>query len=253
MALTFQTPTNEKSFSALIDNAVMATGKPGSLISIVAFANATVRECQTLGLFARDLIEDAVVVDTTNLTGYEVWERDSNTFRSLRTVKYVSADTYPELILPGRKAIGKTYYYYASDNYYTFNGVQPGETIAMAKYYWAKRLAYFARLGVATTQFPGGPYATRPAYFDEDTQLWQYLNSEGDAYELTTGDTAVDEARRLAAINWLISDWYDVILSGTKAKVLNQAGDPRSVAEYSLYKQLQAAMKNTVGLEGEGF
>ena len=253
MAVSFQTPTNEKSFSALIDNAIMATGKPQSLISIVAYANATIRECQTLGLFARDLIEDEVVVPDPLSGTFHTWERDSNTFRSLRTVKYLTADVYPELALPGRKQIDKIYYYYASDNYYVFNGVQPGETIALAKYYWARRLSYFARLGVTSTAFPGGPYSTRPAYYDEDTQLWMYLNSDEDEYLTTLGDPTEEEARRLAAINWLITDWYDVVLSGTKAKIFNQSGDPRAIAEYSLYKQLQTAMKNTVGLEGEGF
>lgn len=253
MASPFQTPSNEKSFSALIDNAVLASGKPQSLISIVGYANATVRECQTLGLFARDLIEDSVVVPTDNSSSYYNWTRDTNLFRSLRTVKYLTADVYPELCLPGRKMIGKIWYYYASDNYYVFNGVAPGETIAMAKYYWQRRLAYFARLGVTTTAFPGGPYEIRPAYYDEDLGIWQYLNVTNDGYVDTTGNAVTDAARQVAATNWLIDDWYDVILAGTKAKIFNSSADPRATPEYSLYKQLQTAMRNTVGLEGEGF
>lgn len=253
MTSPFQTPTNEKSFSALIDNVILASGKPQSLISIVGFANATIRECQALGLFARDMIEDSVVVPSDNTTSYYTWTRDTKTFRSLRTVKYLTAAVYPELILPGKKQDGRTWFYYAADDYFVFNGVAAGETIAFAKYYWAKRLAYYAQLGVTTTAFPGGPYATRPAYYDETLEAWQYLNTDGNAYVSTTGDTAVDTARQLAAMNWLISDWYDVILSGTKAKIFNSSSDPRSAAEYSLYKQLQTSMRNTVGLEGEGF
>lgn len=253
MATLFQTPSNEKSFSALIDNVVMASGKPQSVISIVAYANATIRECQTLGLFARDLIEDTISVPSSNTTNQHIWDRPSNLFRSLRTVKYISDDVYPELILPGRKAIGKTYFFYASDNYYVFNGCKPGETIAIAQYFWARRLDYFARLDTNTASVPGGPYTTRPAYYDSLNDEWLYLNSTEDAYVNTLGDTTEEAARRLAAINWLIEDWYDVIFSGTKAKILAASNDPRAATEYSIYKQLQKSMVNTVGLEGEGF
>lgn len=253
MAAMFKTPSNEKSFSQLIDNAIMATGKPQSLISIVGYANATIRECQTLGLFARDLLELEVVVPDPNNSSFYSWDRDSNLFRSIRTAKYLTADVYPELILPGRKATGKTYYFYAADNYYVFNGVMPGETIGIAAYYWAKRLSYFNQLGVNSSTMPGGPYDIRPAYFDEDSQLWMYLNADEDDYVTTLGDPVEEAARQVAALNWLITDWYDVVLAGTKAKIFASASDPRSSAEFAMYTQLKTAMRNTVGLEGEGF
>lgn len=246
MAQPFQTPSNEKSFSGLIDAAILATGKPMSLINAVQYANMTVRECQSFGLFAQDLVEDVIYPDQDAY----VWTRPSF-FRRARTFKYLTADVYPKLLLPGKVQRNESWYYYAADDYFVFKGVDTGEQIASAVYYWLRPLPYYAQLGVSTSLFPGGPYATRPAYFDTLTDEWMYLNTAEDAYEATEPTDA--DARQALASNWLVKDWNDLILSGTKAKIWNQAGDPRSANEYSLYKQMQTLLRNTSGYESEGF
>jgi hypothetical protein len=250
MVQPFQTPPNEQSFSGLIDAAILATGKPNQLIAAVQFANLVVRECQALGLFARDLIEDGFSVTDGSQT---VSLNRPPLFRSLRTVKYTNANIYPELALPGKKQKNKTHYYYGVDNYFVFAGAPTGETIAYAMYYWQKPLGYYAQLGVNTSIFPGGPYTTRPAYYDLNEGIWKYLNSDEDAYVDTTGDPDEDIARQLLTGNWLTQDWYDLILSGTKTKIWNSAGDPRGNTEYSNYKQLQKTMQFSTAYEGEGF
>lgn len=249
MAQAFQTPINEKSFSSLIDAAVLATGKPGSLISITQYANAVIRECQALGLFAQDMLENTLVVPDNQTTVY-TWTRPAF-FRSLRTVKYAVANVYPKFIKPGRKALDEDFFYYAADQYFVFSGAKAGENINTATYYWSTPLAYYARNGVVTTSFPGGPYATRPAYYDIAAGVWYYWT--GSVYALTTGVTATDTAYRLLTMNWLVDQWWDLILAGTKAMQFNAAGDPRAGAQFSNYKNMQKLLQNTSSDETEGF
>lgn len=251
MALPFQTPVNEQSFSSLIDEAIMATGKPGQIISAVQFANLVIKECQALGLFAQDMLEEILAVPPGQ-TSPMTWTRPPR-FKSLRTVKYSAADVYPPLALPGKKQKNKTQYFYAADNYFVFSGAQAGETIKFATYYWQARLAYYGRLGVNTSLFPGAPYAVRPAYLDQDTGLWMYLNGTSDAYVTTLGDVTEEALRRTQATNWLVSDWRDLILSGTKTKMWNSSGDPRGNIEYGVYSKMQKTLQNTTAYEGEDF
>lgn len=249
MALPFQTPSNEKSFSSLIDEVILATGRPGSLINAVQAANLTVRECQTLGLFARDMDELAYVVDVTPY----VFTRIPNPgpWRILRTAKYVNAGVYPGLAMPGKKQKNLDNYFYAVNNDYVFSGVMVGDTLALAAYWWAKSLTYYARYGTNTAQFPGGPYDIRPAYYDDNLNKWQYWT--GTVYADTTGVPATDALYQLQSTNWLVSDWRDLIISGTKSKVWNSVNDTRGPIEFSAYKASQKLLQVTSGREAEGF
>lgn len=256
--LPFKTPTNQQSFSGLVDAAVMATGKPASLISIVQYANNVVRECQALGLFADDLVEDTLLVPSTQPMGTPFTWIKPMFFRSLRTIKYLPAsglvsDIYPDLILPGKKQKGKTWLYYSASNYFVFKGVGANDTVATATYYWLSPLGYYAVPGVNTSIFPGGPYTNRLAYFDTILGAWQYLQIDGITYGDTTGNPVTDEQYQIASSNWMTQAWYDLILSGTKSKLWTSAGDPRAGAEYSNYKQQQKLLQNTHGYEGEDF
>lgn len=246
MATPFQTPSNEKSFSSLIDEVILATGRPGSLINAVQAANLTIRECQSLGLFARDMEEDGIVVGVTPYT----YARPP-LFRILRTAKYVNAKEYPELAAPGKKQRDLDNYFYAVNNDYVFSGISVGDTLALAYYLWSKSLTYYARNGVNTAQFPGGPYDVRVAYYDEAAGIWYYWT--GSAYATTTGSVITDALYQTLTTNWLVTDWRDLIISGTKAKIYNSANDTRGPVEYSAYKATQKLLMVTVGREGEGF
>lgn len=262
--LPFRTPSNEQSFSSLVDNAVMATGKPQSLISIVQYANNVIRECQALGLFAADLQEEQEVVPVgTDASGSPYTWIVPPLFRSLRTVKYIPGDNYtvglgnqgpvwPDLILPGKAQRNKAWYYYRASNYFAFKGAGDNTTINLAVYSWQPILGYYTIPGLITTSFPGGPYSNRLAYYDTQLMAWQYLLVDN-TYADTTGNPATDEQYQTLSSNWLVSSWYDLILSGTKSKTWTSAGDPRAGAEYSNYKQMQKLLQNTTSYEGEGF
>jgi len=245
--VAFYTPANERSFSSLIDQAIKETGRTSSLRSIISYGNSTIRECQALGLFARDLRE----VEETATANPHIYTKP-RFFRSVRAIRYATCGVYPKARLPGKVQKNQNYYFYAVDDSYVFKGPTVGEIIQMAVYYWARPLIYYGRLGQDTASYEGGPYTTRKAYFDLDEDAWMYLSAAGDSYVTTLGDEDTEAAYRLLAENWVIADWWDLVLEGIKAKIHKQFGDnERASTHYSLYKQQQVDMKKTVGFEAE--
>lgn len=242
----FVTPANERSFSGLCDQVALETGRPGNLLTIISKARMTLRECQTLGLFPRDRVEEQF---TTDATPY-IWTRPSY-FRSVGAAKYMTACVYPKLLLPGKSQTEFDYYFYASDDYYVFVNAMLGETLSLLNYYWVKPLLYFSRLGTDTATYPGGPYALRKAYYDLLLDKWQYLNGTNDAYVDTTGNVDTDTLYRKNSSHWLVEDWYDMIVDGTKAKIFALYSDERAPITYGSYKQSQILIQNTVSIEGE--
>jgi hypothetical protein len=242
----FNTPANERSFSALVDQVIMESGKTEAIRSVASYANLTIKECQALGLFSADLRE----VEEVATANPHIYVK-SRYFRSVRSVRYMSSGVYPKAKLPGRAQESRQYYFYAVDDSYVFRGPIVGETIAMATYLWATPLVYYSHLGQDTNDFPGGPYTDRPAYYDLSELQWMYLNDDGDAYVSTLGDETEELLRRTTAENWLISDWWDLILEGTKAKLFKQGGDERSALSFALYKQSQKTLALTAGFEAE--
>ena len=245
-AKPFQTAQNERSFSGLIDDVVLSSGRAQNLRSIVQYANLTIRECQAFGLFARDRIEEQVMATASP----HIWNRPAY-FRSVGAVRYGNGG-YPRLKLPGRQQINVPEYFYAADDYYVFNGVSAGETISFLNYYWAKPLLYQKALGVNDGAFPGAPYSVRSAYFDILQDKWQYLNADGDGYVDTTGDADTDAARQKNSSHWFLENWYDMIADGTKAKVFARFDDTdKSNRAYAQYKASQNLLRNTQGFESE--
>lgn len=244
--MAYLTPANERSFSGMLDEVILTTGKTAALRSAISCANATIRECQTLGLFYRDLVEDQFIATATPM----FWTRP-RLLRSVRAFKYTTQNKYPMLKLPGRRLLDESIYFYAAQDYYALKGPLLNEPIAYAIYMWLTPLVYYSRLN-DTAVYPGGPYAVRPAYYDLTLLKWQYLNGGGTAYVDTTGVPATDALRQQISMNWLVDDWYDTIMEGTKAKLLKSLNDDRATLAFSLYKQLQTAMRNTVGFEAEG-
>lgn len=247
MVAIFTTPPNERSFSGLVDAVALETGRLPNLLSIIQYANETIRECQTLGLFARDRVEETIVTDAQPFS----WSRPMF-FRSVGAAKYMTQCAWPRLKIPGRQLENEQWYFYAASGYYVFVGVMTGETIAMANYYWQKPLLYSGRLGTDTSKYAGGPYSDRKAYYDLELSKWQYLDADDDEYVDTTGDTVEDELRQANAANWLVLEWYDCILEGTKAKLFGRFDDQtRANTSYATYKYQQKLLQATAGFEAE--
>lgn len=243
----FQTPQNEKSFSGLIDQVLIDTGRPGSLLSAVQYGNATLLECHALGLFYQDLLEDQIPTTAQPM----IWAQDYR-FRQLRTVQYNNTKEYPDMRLPGRAQQHTHYLFYAADDYFVFKGTHLGEMINLAYYRWPASFLYYTRLGATNVaQYPGGPYVTRPAYYDKHAG-WKYLNADGTAYVTTLNDPAAEAIARGLVMNWMLGKHYELIQEGTKNKIFNLFGDPRANGSFSLYKSMQSDLVKTTQYEGMG-
>lgn len=249
----FQTPQNEKSFSGLIDQVLLDTGRTAAMLSAIQYANATIRECHALGLFYSDLIEDQII-----LTGSPfIWTRPFK-FRKLRTAQideYKNFEPdfgYMKMKLPGRQQGCEDRYYYAADDYFVFVGGTSGFHLNTATYYWPKSFQYYSRLGATgVANYPGSGYTTRPAYYDKIAEEWMYLNLVGTAYVNTLGDPTEEEIRRNNAMGWMTRQWYELIQEGTKNKIFNLFGDSRAGPTFSMYKSMQGDLKSSVQFESE--
>lgn len=240
----FLTPDNERSFSALIDRVILETGRIGSLLSVAGWANQVIRECQALGLFRRDRIEDQIVPTGSPYIWYP-----PRYFRTFAQLRFATQDIVPTKLVAGMRTSDCPAYYYAADDYFVFAGYMSGEAINYLAYMWAKPLRYFARDGENTAALGGGPYTTREAFYNTDADTWYYW--DGTQYMSSLGNTVLEALYRQNAMNWLVDEWFELIKEGTKAKVWNSFGDARATAAYASYKAQQTLMRNTVGFEQE--
>lgn len=214
--------TEINTFSAAVDDVVNRSGRPDRKIDIISFVRTSIRECQVnpsgvAKFFRNDLTEDTLISDGSSY----IWTYPRR-FRYLRTVRYNIVDQrgnkiYPKEKLPGKSQLLEDYYYYGGPGYFAFSGVSNGLSIDVAYYSFLKKLAYYE-------------VANRPATFSLETDSWTYLTATSDSEKATA---------ELLVTNWLLTDYYDLIVEGALAKVLKVIGDERSRSSYALYKELQ--------------
>lgn len=211
-------------FSQVVDNVLKRGGRPARGLDAQAYVRASIRECQVLAVFVRDLIEDKFNTDGTDPY---IWTRPT-TLRILKTFKYVARDIYPDYLPPGKIQQGQLHYYYGGPTYYVLNGV--GNTaveIGVAYYTYAPRFVYYAE----TTP------PIRPAFYDIDNSKWQYL--QNGVYVDTLGSDTLNQAAQDLVTNWLLFDWTHLIEEGGLAKLYKNLGDGRSVSSFALFKSFQ--------------
>lgn len=220
-------------FSELVDSVALKSGRPDQALNrnIADCVNSTIRECQTLALFYKDLVEDTIAI-----TGNPVIWTYPTTMWKMRTVKYPDG-SFPKLIQPGPNQIDHERYYYAASDYYVFVGPDITEryvdgVIKCAYYNYLPRLVYFN-----VTQ--------RPAVFDYATETWSYLDPT-----ITNDSSPAAIAARKRVTNWLVTGYQDLITEGALAKLFKTTGDQnRAVTSYSLYKQMQKYLTNSEAFE----
>jgi len=204
-------------FSSAVDDAIKRSGRPEKLNDLIAFVRTSIRECQVRNYFRNDMIEDSLIA-----TGdVFIWNYPQE-FRMLRTVRYPFIDArgdriYPPEILPGKNQKNKTYYYYGGPGYYVFAGVAANSLIDVSYYRNSRKLPYYAP-------------EDRPAQFDLETNSWLYA---------TASDPDSKTIAREQVSNWLLFNYYDLIVEGALSKLFNIIGDPRSRPTYASYKSLQ--------------
>lgn len=209
--------TEINTYSSAVDDVVARSGRPDRRTDIIAFVRTTIRECHVRSYFRNDLTEDSIAA----LQDGYVWEYPQE-FRILRTVRYPLTNRrgeaiYPPEILPGKNQRDKTHFYYGGPGYYVFAGVEALDRIDVAYYSVSKKIPYYAK-------------TERPAIFNLEDNVWTYLTA-------TTPEEKIEARGKVS--NWLLFDYYDLIVEGSMAKVLKVVGDPRAGAAYALYKSYQ--------------
>lgn len=219
-------------FSELIDSCIQRSGRKDRQADIIDYANTTIRECQTLALFHRDLVEETVLA-TAEPT---VWTLP-NTFRQMRVVLYPDG-MYPDYMMPGKQQKYLDRYYYAASGYMVFVGCGTqgattlSQVIKLAYYSYLPRLKYYA-------------VGSRPAVYDDETNAW--------TYNPVTTDPDEQAAARAKVSNWLLTHYNEMIKEGTLAKLFKSIKDQeRSMMSYSLYKSMQEDIKKAEGFESLG-
>lgn len=221
-------------FSALIDQALVLAGrgKPARN-QLTSYARSSMREAQVDVLFERDIVEDQLIATASPF----IWTRPAE-LRVFRTVRY-PGEIYPKYIIPGKRQFDLDKFYYAASTYFVFNGVTTGDKLAIAYYSYFKKLVYFEE-------------AARPARYFADLGKWQYLDGNSNFVD-TLGSLVLDEAAQALVTNWMLFDWFDLILEGILAKQFKVITDPRAPSTFALFKSmlkdlLQAEVVASVGL-----
>ena len=218
--------TETGTFSAVIDDAIARSARPDRRADIIQWARASMREAQVIAFFERDFIEDQI----TAVGDPYIWTRPAY-FRQMRTVRYPEIrdghgnSVYPRFVQPGRALRNFNYFYYAGTDYFTFAGQSRGlpntttsTFIDLGYYSYFPRLAYYK-------------VADRPARYSLEDEAWWYKDE--------TLDDAGKEAARNRVSNWMLFDWYELVMEGTLAKVFKTFGDSRAVSSFALFKSYQ--------------
>lgn len=208
-------------FSALVDEVVTLTGRINMRDRITQYARQTIRECQCAQAIkpADDLIEDTLV---TNATPY-IWPKPQY-FREFDAIEYPSLFDSRGLVFkprqrqPGQSHDDTDYFYYISGDSVIFSDLDVGTTINIAYYIWSRSFVYTLA------------EADREARFDLATNAWIYKTAATPEAQL---------AARESVSNWLLFNWFDMLLEGTCAKIWKALNDQRSVSSFALYKSLQ--------------
>lgn len=218
-------PTEIKTFSSAVDDAISRAGRPDRKLDIISHIRLTMRECQVLAYFESDRIEDTIVANADPYV-YSTPQR----FRIMEAVQYPGIideqgnPIYADPVSPGRKQREHKYFYYISGASHVFAG--HGANASLNASINLSYFSYFAPL----------PYyddADRPAKFILEDDAWSYLTA-------TTDDEK--EAAQALVTNWLLTRHYDTVIEGTLAKLYKMNDDARAGSTFGLYKLLQTTL-----------
>lgn len=233
-------------FSQLVDTVAASVGRPDKINDIALFVNQTIREAhadnkgRTL-LYARNLNEDQLVATVD--TGFS-WDT-VDFFQHLRAVRYddvgdgCGKSVWPVLRQPGRVQGRVDHFYYRAGPSYFFVGYgATSSKISIAYYVYPRLLHYYSSVN-------------RPATYDIRTSTWTY-------FDLTAAnppdlDYTIIENQPIAEAlvsNWLIFNWYTVMIEGGKAKVFKTVGDEvRSRTHFAQFQQFKQQLVTNEGAE----
>lgn len=199
-------------FSEAVDVAVARSHRTVQLSQIADFVNQTIRQLQAPNLYEKNLEEDQITATATPF----IWTKPKRLQR-LRTARY-SNGVYPKFILPGIPQRDESDLFYSASTYFAFKNVDINSDIDIAYYQFQLRLQYFA-------------VVDRPAVFNFFDETWAY-------------DTASTDEQKAAAealvSNWILENWYDLVIEGAMAKIYKlNANTERAATHFSAFERMR--------------
>ncbi len=220
--MTTTTETETGTFSALIDEAKLRSGRADRAADLIAYARSSMRECTVLARFQQNLIEGTFTVGSTIP---HIFKRPVN-MRQWQAIQYPYFDSHGQPVFVEEKrpskfqTQGTDYWFYLTGDSYVFNGLAVGDLVKYAYHSYLTKLTYYSVI------------ADRPARYIIESETWEY-------HADYIGNTELNDTGEAKVSNWLLFYWYDLILEGTLAKLYKTVGDTRQSASYALYKQQQ--------------
>lgn len=208
-----------RTFSEIIDIAILTTSATNDLHYAVVAANGVVKEVAKKRLSDWDLVEERVRGSS--------WEVPNN-FLTMRAVDY---DSFPAV--PKRKPglIQKTdhRYWYRTGATVCFSGI--GDDCANIAYYTSPRHMMYREQSNRLIRSVDEDHIYEIRTTSEDDDLWEpYDENDPDHKSIW-----------LRNVNWVLRDHYDVVLEGVIAKVFNSRGRLNEGARH--YNQYVAGLR----------
>lgn len=220
-------------FSQLVDSIVMESLRPDQQLTIISYANQTIRELHT------ERASGAAVGFTSNLKEVElvanVDERFVYTlptphlFQKMESIYYpgrgkYAVQRYPSSAMRFRDQVDGKYYWYRAGSDIAMSGFGGIDSeVYMAWFEFPRRLTYYKP-------------ALRPATWNDETQQFTYLPAYQGTPELQL------QALSLST-NWMLDRWEDTVGQGTRAKLYTRlADDVRSRTAYSMYESHRSGL-----------
>ena len=221
-------------FSAAVDHVVQRAGKSPLRDDVASLARQVIRSSQTLSDFPEDRSETSFVVPTVPYqwnvpSGFRKIERAHLTNRLVGTNEYFRFDKLPPGNLGTRPPKGGSYY--RGGNVVVFGGHQVGDTIGISYFSYLPPLPDFGEI-----------LSQRPWRYDLEAQQW--IDQRGNYGLLTDGSPDPrSESPLEMSTNWLLFDWFELVVKGAMSAILNATDDPRGPRVFAEYTALMTALK----------
>lgn len=216
-------------FTAAVDSVVVRSGRSPLRQEAASMVRQTLRTCQVLGEFDGDRREEQITAETNPFS----WGVDSD-FRKIEAAKVANRLSYRNEFLyykkapPGTLSVHRTIsgltdlVYYRGGNVVVFAGHQANSLIDVSFFTYFPPLRDF------------GPDVTqRPWRYDTRTGVWVDQRSTFDPSDYWR------EIPQENTTNWMLFNWFELIVTGALSDLLNAVNDPRGSREFAKFSALQ--------------
>ena len=227
-------------FSAAVDRVVTRAGRSPLREEIASLIRQVIRANQVLSDFAQDRSEIQLTMDAVPF----VWNftEDAPYFRKIEIARVMNR-TGPHgrpllfkkappgnLGLSGAIVANENRTYYRGGNVIAFGGHRVGDIIGVSYFSYLPPLHDF-----------GDAIADRPWRYDLQNSVW--VDQRTNFGQLPDGSRDPRSSSPIeASTNWLLFDWFELIVKGAMSNILNATADERGPRIFAEYKDARMDM-----------